>query len=225
MPVDKFGHTDSATTQRVVAGGVTLTQVNNTFARLDGSNAFVGKLNMGGNSIKGLPTDYSGYHAGDEAVSFSQALALVADEIHNSEDPTADNHFTNKKYVDEQGALKVSKSGDTMAGNLFLSVNGDRTRRMGCKDLVGNKQFILLLGSTTNTVQGQLNNPIILQSADGYRFRTNNETALEIVKSNDSNPPSKINVYKNIFMHDARITGLGAPSDDGDAATKNYVDK
>ena len=33
MPVDKFGHTDSGSMQRVVAGGVTLTQVNNTFAK------------------------------------------------------------------------------------------------------------------------------------------------------------------------------------------------
>src|ERR1043165_6155334 len=130
MPVDKFGHTDSTSTQRVVAGGVTLTQVNNTFARIDGSNAFVGNLNMGGNSIKGLPTDYPGDHACDEAVSFSQGTALVADKITNSAAPTADNHFTNKKYVDELLASKVSKSGNTMSGNLYLSVDGANTREM-----------------------------------------------------------------------------------------------
>src|SRR2546428_1425973 len=101
MPVDKFGHTDSASTQRVVAGGVTLTQVNNSFARLDGSNAFVGNLNMGRNSIKDLPTDYPGDYVGDEAVNFSQATALVTDKITNSTTPTADNHLANKKYVDE----------------------------------------------------------------------------------------------------------------------------
>src|SRR2546426_635768 len=122
MPVDKFGHTDSASTQRVVAGGVTLTQVTNSFARLDGSNAFVGNVNMGGNSIKGLPTDYPGDHAGDEAVSFSQATALVADKITNSAAPTADNHFTNKKYVDELLASKVSKSGNTMSGNRVIYI-------------------------------------------------------------------------------------------------------
>src|ERR1043165_7264223 len=177
MPVDKFGHTDSRSLQRVVAGGVTLTQVNNTFARLDGSNAFVGNINMGGNSIKGLPTDYPGDYAGDEAVSFSQATALVADKITNSAAPTADNHFTNKKYVDELLASKVSKSGNTTSGNLYLSVDGANARMMGCDDLVGNKQFIILLGRTTNTVQGQLNNPITFQSTDGYRFRINNETA------------------------------------------------
>ena len=47
MPVDKFGHTDSGSMQRVVAGGVTLTQVNNTFVRRDGTNAFSGKFRPG----------------------------------------------------------------------------------------------------------------------------------------------------------------------------------
>src|ERR1043165_3768131 len=112
MPVDKFGHTDSRSLQRVVAGGVTLSQVSNSFARLDGSNAFVGNINMGGNSNKGLPTDYPGDYAGDEAVSFSQATALVADKITNSSEPVADTHLANKKYVDDQGAMKVSKTGD-----------------------------------------------------------------------------------------------------------------
>ena len=38
MPVDKFGHTDvGITTQRIVSGGVTLSQMNNTFLRRDGA--------------------------------------------------------------------------------------------------------------------------------------------------------------------------------------------
>src|ERR1043165_1968404 len=157
MPVDKFGHTDSASTQRVVAGGVTLTQVNNTFARIDGSNAFVGNLNMGGNSIKGLPTDYPGDHAGDEAVSFSQAMALVAGEIYNSEDPAADTHLANKKYVDEQGALKVSKTGDTVSGDLFISASSDPAvdRILGCNNILERQRFTLLLGNTGNKISYQ----------------------------------------------------------------------
>src|SRR5688572_28482963 len=75
MPVDKFGHTDSGSTLRVVAGGVTLTQINNFFLRLDGTNAFAGNLNMGGYSIEGLSATYT---------------------------PSEDNHLTTKKYVDEQ---------------------------------------------------------------------------------------------------------------------------
>src|SRR5688572_3117846 len=170
MPVDKFGHTDSGSgsMQRVVAGGVTLTQVNNTFVRLDGTNAFVGNLNMGGHLLIGLPIEYPSAGNGDEAISVSQATALVVDKITNSVAPTADNHFANKKYTDEQDATKVSKTGDTMTGNLFLNVGVDRVRTMGCKDLRGNKQFVVLLGSTTNKMLCQLNVPITLQTTDGF---------------------------------------------------------
>src|SRR5688572_5594539 len=82
MPVDKFGHTDSGSMQRVVAGGVTLTQVNNTFARLDGTNAFSGNLNLGGNTIVGLSTTYT---------------------------PSEDNHLTTKKYVDRRIASNATR--------------------------------------------------------------------------------------------------------------------
>ena len=127
MPVDKFGHTDSGSMQRVVAGGVTLTQINNSFLRLDGSNDITGDIDMGGHLLLGLPIDYPSAGNGDEAISFSQATALIADKITNIATPTADDHLANKKYVD----TKVSKTGDTMTGNLFLSVNGDSFRTHG----------------------------------------------------------------------------------------------
>src|SRR5688572_2516386 len=82
MPVDKFGHTDSGSLQRVIAGGVTLTQVNNTFIRRDGTNAFSGNLDLGGNSIDGLSAAYT---------------------------PSEDNHLANKKYVDRRVASNVTR--------------------------------------------------------------------------------------------------------------------
>ena len=91
MPVDKFGHTDSGNMQRVVAGGVTLTQVNNTFARLDGTNAFTGNLNLGGNYIEGLSSTYT---------------------------PTEDNHLTNKKYVDQHATRDYVSGMRVSPGNL-----------------------------------------------------------------------------------------------------------
>src|SRR6478672_12847133 len=112
MPVDKFGHTDSSNIQRVIAGGVTLTQINNSFLRLDGSNDITGDIDMGGHLLLGLPIDYPSAGNGDEAISFSQATALVADKITNIVTPTADNHLANKKYVDKRDAMKVSKTGD-----------------------------------------------------------------------------------------------------------------
>src|ERR1043165_1823706 len=127
MPVDKFGHTDSASTQRVVSGGVTLTQVNNTFARLDGSNAFVGNLNLGGKSIEGLSTTFS---------------------------PTADNHLANKKYVNEQEATKLSKTGDTVSEDFFISASSDPAvdRILGCNNIQERQRFTLLLGNTGNKI-------------------------------------------------------------------------
>jgi hypothetical protein len=114
----------------------------------------------------------------------------------------------------------VSKTGDTMTGDLFLSSNGmDLTRAMGCKDLDGNKDFNIFLGNTTNKIEGRLNLPIIFLSTTGFRFRINNETMLEMVKSMDGTLPSRINVYNPIFMHGAHITGLRESSGDGDAAT------
>src|SRR5678815_2699194 len=91
MPVDKFGHTDSGSMQRVVAGGVTLTQVNNTFLRLDGTNALTGNLNLGGNAIEGLSATYT---------------------------PSEDNHLTNKKYVDQHATRDYVSGMRVSPGNL-----------------------------------------------------------------------------------------------------------
>src|SRR6188768_2617366 len=91
MPVDKFGHTDSGSMHRVVAGGVTLTQVNNTFLRLDGTNALTGNLNLGGKSIEGLSATYS---------------------------PSEDNDLTNKKYVDQHATRDYVSGMRVSPGNL-----------------------------------------------------------------------------------------------------------
>lgn len=41
----------------------------------------------------------------------------------NLVDPTADDHAAKKKYVDDQDALQVTKSGDTMSGDLNMGSN------------------------------------------------------------------------------------------------------
>jgi len=222
MPVDKFGHTDSGNMQRVIAGGVTLTQINNTFLRLDGSNDITGDIDIGGHLLVGLPIDYPSAGNGDEAISFSQATALVADKITNNAVPTADNHLANKKYVDERDDTKVSKTGDIMTGNLLLNVGADRTRTMGCKDVRGNKQFVLLLGSTTNKMQCQANAPITLQTTDGFLCKLGEN---DIIRFGKSSSDRRIELYENIVMNDKYIVNLHDPTEAQDAATKNYVDK
>jgi len=51
MPVDIFGHTDVKFSQRTVSGGVTLSQVNNTFLRRDGESAAVGNINLAAHKL------------------------------------------------------------------------------------------------------------------------------------------------------------------------------
>src|SRR6218665_2804075 len=124
MPVDKFGHTDGGYSQIVIAGGVTLSQVNATFLRLDKTNAMTGDLIFNNNKlVKGLHTSYPPTYGGDEVVSWSQAVELTKDATTNNETvPANDKHLTNKKYVDDRDALKVSKAGDIMTGNLLLRI-------------------------------------------------------------------------------------------------------
>src|SRR6218665_1263135 len=97
MPVDKFGHTDVGYSQRVIAGGVTLSQVNAIFLRLDGTNAMIGDLIFNNNKlVKGLSTRYPNIYVGDEVVSWSQAVELTKGATTNNETvPANDKHLTN----------------------------------------------------------------------------------------------------------------------------------
>src|SRR6218665_292664 len=172
MPVDKFGRTDVGYSQRVIAGGITLSQVNATFLRLDGSNDMTVDLIFNNiNLVKGLPTRYPPLYVGDEVVSWSQAVELTKDATTNNETvPANDKHLTNKKYVDDRDALKVSKAGDTMTGNLLLRIGSSHTRPilLGCRDLNGNKTFIIHLGNPLNKIQCWSNNPVALISTHGF---------------------------------------------------------
>lgn len=51
MPVDIFGRTDVKTSQRTVSGGVTLSQMNNTFLRRDGETTADGDINFNAHKL------------------------------------------------------------------------------------------------------------------------------------------------------------------------------
>ena len=69
-------------------------------------NTMSGELNMGGNKIVGLDTDYPPLYKGDEAVSWAQTVGLTQDAIHTL----------------------VNKKGDTMTGD--LDIGGQRVMNL-----------------------------------------------------------------------------------------------
>ena len=75
---------------------VTVTFLNNSFVRRDGGNTVTGSIDMTGNSLS------------------------------NVGDPSSDKDVATTAYVDSKSAAdKVSKSGDTMTGNLQMNVGSD----------------------------------------------------------------------------------------------------
>lgn len=181
-----------------------------------------GDLNMGGKLVRGLPVNYPPLYVGNEAVSWTQAVGLVTDATtNNATVPTGNNYLTNKKYVDDQDALKVNKAGDTMTGNLFLNVGADLLRTLGCSDLSGSKGFSILLGSIPNQIQCQLNQPIAIQASDGIVCR---QGASNIIRFGRAAGDLRTDVYQDIVMNQRYIADLADPNSAQDAATKNYVD-
>src|SRR6218665_960347 len=207
MPVDKFGYTDVGYSQRVIAGGVTLSQVNATFLRLDGTNAMTGELIFNNNKlVKGLPTRYPPIYVGDEVVSWSQAVELTKDATTNNETAN-DKHLTNKKYVDDRDALKVSKAGYIMTGNLLLRVGSSNAILFGCRDLNRNKTFIIHLGNPLNRIQCWINNPITLTSTHGFLFKLGDN----IIRFGKSSSDIRIHAYQDIVMNEKHIVDLLDP--------------
>ena len=168
MPVDIFGHTDVKFSQRTISGGVTLSQVNNTFLRRDGETAAVGDIN------------------------------LAAHKLINVKDPVDAQDAVTKSYVDTN---KVSKSGDTMTGDLSINVGSSLLRTLGCNDLSENKGFAVLLGSDTNQIQCQLNTPVTLQTTDGFLCR---HMGHDVIRFGINSEDPRIHAHQDI-IHESKL--------------------
>ncbi|KAH3697557.1 hypothetical protein DPMN_085060 [Dreissena polymorpha] len=143
MSVNIFGKTNVGSSQRVISGGVTLSQAINTFLRRDGKNAADANINMSSNKIINVldPSDdqdaatknYVDTHAvsktGD---TMTGTLDMNGCAITNLLNPSTAQGAATKSYVDKQDSAQiitlnsyvdthaVSKSGDTMTGDLNM---------------------------------------------------------------------------------------------------------
>jgi hypothetical protein len=72
-------------------------------------------------------------------------INLDSHRLVNVADPTNNKDAANKEYVD---ALKVSKTGDIMTGDLTFTTSGPNTiRNVGCQSVTDGQNFNLWLGS------------------------------------------------------------------------------
>src|SRR6218665_177581 len=144
-------------------------------------------------------------YVGDEVVSWSQAVEVTKDATtNNAAVPANHKNLGNKKYVDDRDALKVSKAGDIMTGNLLLRVGSGHTILLGCWDLNRNKMIIIHLGNHLNKIPCWINNPIALISAHGFLFKLGDN----IIRFGKSSSDVRTHVYQDSVINKEHIVDL-----------------
>ena len=208
MPVDVFGRTTSTRGggEQIVFRGLNMTHANNTFLRRDGTNTADGDID------------------------------LDSHKIINVADPTDKKDAANKEYVDSNAGSdselnKVSKTGDSMTGDLNLRIADDRVRLLGCTRLNPGTGFSLPLGNYDNQLQfykaaaGREQGPVTFKTTHGLLIQTiRNNSVCHIGFRTRGRPPT-IRVYKNIEMNNNRLLFLNTPEHPHEAVQKDYVDR
>jgi len=92
--------------------GVLFNFMNKSFVRRDGGNTLTGSIDMTGNTLNNVVF------------------------------PISERDVAMKAYIDSNSsAEKVSKSCDTMTGDILVNAGSDAVRLIGCTDLIEGKSF------------------------------------------------------------------------------------
>ena len=174
-----------------------ITNLENDKLARDGSQAMTGSLDMGGNNITNAGSIVSTMDVVAHAIAGSEPNGLLLNTNLNADDsatiinlpaPTNGGDATNKTYVDDQDALKLSLTGGTMSGAI---------------DMAGNN----IDGAQEVHSQNMFANALLVNQISTNGF--NNEVLVT----------SPLN-FNNVNS----IINLPAPTDDGDATNRLYVD-
>ena len=211
MPVDKFGRMSDTKTKDT---GVSLTYINNNYVRSDGETPLTGSLNMRGNTIYNVvdpvnPQDvvtkvYVDNTKGSgvigrktkDGVSIKENLDFLGKQkIKNLPDPVNDKDAVTKEYVDTTTVP-------------FLKL--DQTKYNTKGDIDMRDQFTVLNVKT----------PI----DDNHIVNKKYVDEMDNLKSAFSLKSGSYEAKGAILMKKHKLGGLQKPTQDGEAATKKYVD-
>ena len=211
MPVDKFGRMSDTKTKDT---GVSLTYINNNYVRSDGETPLTGSLNMRGNTIYNVadpvnPQDvvtkvYVDNTKGSgvigrktkDGVSIKENLDFLGKQrIKNLPDPVNDHDAVPKEYVDTTTAP-------------FLKL--DQTKYYTKGDIDMGDQF------TVYNVKTPID--------DNHITDKKYVDEMDNLKSAFSLKSGGYEAKGVIFINKHKLGGLREPLQDGEAATKKYVD-
>ena len=211
MPVDKFGRMSDLKTKDT---GVSLTYINNNYVRSDGETPLTGSLNMRGNTLYNVadpvnPQDVVtkvyvdntkgsgviGRKVGD-SVSIKENLDFLGKQrIKNLPDPVNGHDAVTKEYVDTTTTP-------------FLKLDQTKYNTKGDIDMGG---FNTVLNVKT---------PI----DDNHIVDKKYVDEMDNLKSAFAFRNGEYYAKGNIYLRKNKLGGLPQPTNDGEAATKKYVD-
>ena len=211
MPVDKFGRMSDIKTKDT---GVSLTYINNNYVRSDGETPLTGSLDMRGNTIYNVadpvnPQDVVtkvyvdntkgsgviGRKTGN-GVSIKENLDFLGKQkIKNLPDPVNDHDAVTKEYVDTTTVP-------------FLKL--DQTKYNTKGDIDMGDQFTVL-NVKTPIDDNHITNKKYVDEMDNLKSAFTFKNGVYYAKG-------------GIIMRKNKLGGLQEPTNDGEAATKKYVD-
>ena len=211
MPVDKFGRMSDTKTKDT---GVSLTYIDNNYVRSDGETPLTGSLDMRGNTLYNVadpvnPQDVVtkvyvdntkgsgviGRKVGD-AVSIKENLDFLGKQkIKNLPDPVNNHDAATKEYVDTTTTP-------------FLKL--DQTKYNTKGDIDMGDQFTVL-NVKTPIDDNHITNKKYVDEMDNLKSTFNFKNGVYYAKG-------------GIIMRKNKLGGLREPLQDGEAATKKYVD-
>ena len=211
MPVDKFGRMSDLKTKDT---GVSLTYINNNYVRSDGETPLTGSLNMRGNTLYNVadpvnPQDVVtkvyvdntkgsgviGRKTGN-GVSIKENLDFLGKQkIKNLPDPVDGKDAVTKEYVDTTTTP-------------FLKLDQTKYNTKGDIDMEG--------FNTVLNVKTPIN--------DNHIVDKKYVDEMDNLKSAFAFRNGEYYAKGNIYLRKNKLGGLQEPTNDGEAATKKYVD-